>query len=299
MLDPVPGHAPLRCDAPPGCSGGSTSLESDEAQEEIPLPFVAPCRRLEPTAPLRWLALGWQDFRLAWPQSLTYGVAMAATMAGVSALAWAYGSYWFMLAMLGGFVFMAPVICIGLYAISAQIERGQKVSLVRALRAGLKRYLGNEMVFALVLLVLFLVWARAGAMVSVFFPVRGNPTLADLALYLCIGSAVGAVFATFTFTISAFSLPMIMHRRVDAVTAVVTSINAVLRNKLPLAIWFAIIIAGLVLGVLTAFVGLAVILPVIGHAVWHGYLETIDASAFPRHGVGITATPRGGARAAP
>jgi uncharacterized membrane protein len=264
----------------------------DEPGEETALPFVAPCRRLELTAPFDWLAHGWRDFQRAWPQSLAYGIAMAVTMAGVSWLAWNYGSFWFMLAMLGGFVFMAPVICIGLYAISAQLERGQPPSLAQALASGCNRYLGNEMVFALVLLVLFMVWARAGAMVSVFFPMRGNPAFADLALYLGIGSAVGAVFALLTFTISAFSLPMIMHRRVDAVTAVVTSVNAVLRNKLPLLIWFGIIIVGLIIGVATAFVGLAVILPVIGHAVWHGYLDTIDASAFPRHEIGITASPR-------
>jgi len=270
---------------------GGSILETQPIDEST-LPFVAPCRQLEPLAALGWLAAGWQDFRRAWPQSLTYGVAMAATMALVSWLAWDFGSWVLLFAMLGGFVFMAPVICIGLYAISAQLERGQPVSLARALRAGLKRYLGNEMIFALVLLVLFMIWARAGAMVSVFFPMRGNPTLSDMAVYLTIGSAVGAVFALLTFTISAFSLPMIMHRRVDAVTAVVTSINAVLRNKLPLLIWFTIICAGLVVGAATAFVGLAVILPVIGHAVWHGYEETIDASAFPRHTAGITATPR-------
>jgi len=85
---------------------------------------------------------------------------------------------------------------------------------------------------------------------------------------------------------------MIMHRRVDAVTAVVTSFNAVLRNKLPMMLWLAMIVAGLLIGAATAFVGLAIVLPVIGHAVWHGYLEAIDASDFPRHDVGITATPR-------
>lgn len=268
------------------------SLESHATDEDNALPFVAPCRSLAPTAACHWLELGWRDFRRAWPQSLSYGAAMTAIMALVTWLAWRFGSYWFMLAMLGGFVFMAPVMCIGLYAISAQLERGQPVSLVRALRAGFKRYIGNELIFSLVLLVLFMVWARAGAMISVFFPMRGNPTLSDMAVYLGIGSAVGAVFAGLTFTISAFSLPMIMHRRVDAITAVVTSVNAVLRNKLPLAIWFTIIVAGLVLGAATAFVGLAVILPVIGHAVWHSYLDTIDASAYPRHDVGITATHR-------
>jgi len=267
-------------------------MGSELRPQEDALPFVAPCRRLTPLASLSWLVLGWRDFRRAWPQSLAYGIAMAATMALVSWLAWRYGSFWFLFAMIGGFVFMAPVICIGLYAISAQLERNQPVSLARALRAGFKRYLSNEMVFALVLLVLFLVWARAGAMVSVFFPMRGNPTLADLAVYLSVGSAVGAIFAILTFSISAFSLPMIMHRRVDAVTAVITSINAVLRNKLPMMIWLGIIVVALIIGAVTAFIGLAILLPVIGHAVWHGYLETIDASEFPRHGVGITASPR-------
>jgi uncharacterized membrane protein len=269
-------------------------MKSAESDEAVPLPFVAPCRQVSPLAPFRWLALGWQDFRRAWPESLAYGFAMAASMALVSWLAWRFGSYWFMLAMLGGFVFMAPVICIGLYAISAQLERNQKPSLSDALQAGFRRYLSNEMIFALVLLVLFLIWARAGAMVSVFFPVRGNPTLTDLGVYLSIGSAVGAIFAVLTFSISAFSLPMIMHRHVDAVTAVVTSINAVLRNKLPMMIWLTIIVVGLAIGAATLFVGLILILPIIGHAVWHGYLETIDASEFPRHEAGITATPRSG-----
>jgi len=271
-------------------AGGGTYLETDDAGSA--LPFVAPCRALRPTAALGWLALGWRDFTRAWPQSLCYGVAMAGTMALVCWLAWEYGSYWFMLAMLGGFVFMAPVLCIGLYAISAQLERHQPVSLRRALRAGFRRYVGNELVFSLVLLVLFMIWARAGAMVSIFFPMRGHPTLGDLTVYLTIGSAVGAVFATLTFSMSAFSLPMIMHRRVDAITAVVTSINAVLRNRVAMLVWLSLIVLGLLVGVLTAFVGLAVILPVIGHAVWHGYLETIDAAEFPRHGAGITSTPR-------
>jgi uncharacterized membrane protein len=110
--------------------------------------------------------------------------------------------------------------------------------------------------------------------------------------YLTIGTIVGAFFAIVTFSVSAFSLPMIMHRDVDSVTAIVTSINAVLRNKWPMMLWLAIIVAGLVIGMMTAFVGLIVILPLIGYGAWHGYLETIDAGAFPRHSVGITSVPR-------
>jgi uncharacterized membrane protein len=194
--------------------------------------------------------------------------------------------------MVGGFVFLAPLTCTGLYVISAQLERGEQPSLRTAISAGVKLYLGNELVFTLVLLVVFLVWARAGAMVSVFFPMRGQPALRDMLVYLSIGTVIGAVFASVTFAVSAFSLPMIVHRRVDAVTAVVTSVNAVLRNRLVMVVWLALIVVGLLLGVATGFVGLAVILPVIGHAAWHGYLETIDASGFPRHEAGVTATPR-------
>ena len=148
------------------------------------------------------------------------------------------------------------------------------------------------MIFALVLLVIFLVWARSAVMVTVFFPTDGEPTTAQLASYLSFGSLVGSVFAAVTFSASAFSLPMIMHRDVDSVTAIVTSINAVLRNKLAMAIWLLLIVVGLLIGVATAFIGLAVVIPVIGYAVWHGYEETIDADAFPRHDVGITSVPR-------
>jgi uncharacterized membrane protein len=259
------------------------------------LPFVAPCRELSPFAPFRWIRKGVGDLMQAPQQSLIYGSVIALLIAIVCLLAWFRGSQWFMLAMLGGFVFLAPLTCIGLYSISAQLERGQAPQLARCLRAALKRHFGNEMVFAIALLVIFLVWARAAVMVSVFFPTDADPTFGDWFMYLGVGSMIGAVFAAVTFSASAFSLPMIMHRDVDSVTAIVTSINAVLRNKGAMLVWLTIVVASLLLGVLTAFIGLVVIIPVIGFAAWHGYQETIDADQFPRHVVGITSIPRGGA----
>lgn len=270
-------------------------MAGNEAKQIIDrdsMPFVAPCRRIGVLAPFRWLARGAGDFRRAPRASLMYGTVMSAVMAAASLFAWVYGAHWLMLVMLGGFVFFAPLACVGLYAVSAQLERGQPPLLSRSLRAAFRRHLGNEMVFAIVLLVLFLVWARAGLMVSVFFPVEGQPSLRDLAGYLAIGSVVGAVFAALTFSASAFSLPMIMHRDVDSITAIVTSVNAVLRNKAPMLVWLVLITLGLVIGAATAFIGMVVILPVIGYGAWHGYLETIDARGFPRHPAGITATPR-------
>jgi uncharacterized membrane protein len=252
-----------------------TSREAVEA-----LPFVAPCRKLPITAPFTWLRAGLADFAQAWPQSLAYGALMASIMGLVAWLAWHYGSYWFMLAMLGGFVFLAPLVCTGLYALSDQLARGQPPSLAGAMAVAL-RHVANEMVFTLVLLVVFLVWARAATLVSVFMPTSGQPHLRDLVAYLAVGTAIGAVFAAITFSVSAFSLPMIVHRRIDAVTAVITSINAVLNNRGVMLLWLGLIVLGIVVGVATAFVGLAVILPIIGHASWHAYLQAIDASGFP------------------
>ncbi len=268
------------------------SEETKGQYDRSDMPFVAPCRKLKLTAPFRWVRLGIRDLLQAPQQSLVYGVTGTALIAIVSLLAWYKGSQWIMFAMLGGFVFLAPLACIGLYAISAQLERGQEPSIKRSLKAAFRRHFSNEMVFAIVLLVIFLVWARAAIMVTVFFPTEGDITFEQIAGFLAFGSAVGAIFAAITFSASAFSLPMIMHRDVDSVTAIVTSVNAVLRNKFAMAVWLALIVFGLLLGVATAFIGLVVIVPVIGYAAWHGYLETIDASAFPRHEEGITSTPR-------
>ncbi len=269
----------------------------DEEQSELnrdELPFAAPCRKLSPWAPVGWVRKGIADLMQAPQQSLIYGLSVAILIAVVCVLAWTRGSQWFMFAMLGGFVFLAPLTCIGLYAISAQLERGQAPLMTRSIRAAFKRHFSNEMIFALVLMVIFLIWARAAVMVSVFFPTDGDTTSAELFAFFSFGTLIGAVFAAVTFSASAFSLPMIMHRDVDSITAVVTSVNAVLRNKRAMFVWLTIIVFSLLVGVATAFIGLVVIIPVIGYAAWHGYLETINADAFPRHQVGITAVPRTG-----
>jgi uncharacterized membrane protein len=139
------------------------------------------------------------------------------------------------------------------------------------------------MVFSLVLMVVFLIWARSASMVHVFFPVSGDYHWRDLLPFLGVGSAVGSLFAAFTFGASAFSLPMLVDREVDIVTAVVTSINAVLRNRLAMAVWVVLIVLGVGIGFATALLGLAFTLPVLGYATWHSYRECIDASDWPAH----------------
>ncbi|MFP5340960.1 MAG: DUF2189 domain-containing protein, partial [Gammaproteobacteria bacterium] len=265
--------------------GGSMNAPSDddarhESSGANALPFVAPCRRLPAGAALGWLRLGWRDLQAAPRQSLTYGAVMVLMSALISALTWWWGNLGLYLGLISGFVFVGPWLALTLYSISIQVERGEAVSLRRSL-GDARRQLGNTMVFAVILTVVFLVWARAATVIHVFFPDTGTPQLRDLLWFLGIGSAVGALFSAIVFAVSAFSLPMLMDRRVDAVTAVVTSVNAVLRNKPAMAVWAAVIVGCVLLGVLTAYLAFLVLLPLLGHATWHAYRQTIDASRWP------------------
>jgi uncharacterized membrane protein len=243
-------------------------------------PFVAPCRSLDPTAPLRWLRLGWADITAAPALSLGHGAVVAVLSLVISAIALRAGSYWALLVLLSGFVFVAPVLALGLYAISRQLAAGVEPTLAGCL-AQQRRSLGNAMVFALALLVVFLVWARAGSMVHVFFPADEDRDHLQLLTFLAVGSAVGSIFALVSFAVSALSLPMLCDRDVDAVTAVVSSVNAVLRNKGPMAVWIALIVALVTLGFATAMLGLVVVIPLLGHATFHAYRETLDATGWP------------------
>lgn len=253
-----------------------------DGSDSSALPFAAPCRRLDAGAPLRWVRMGWADYRRAPAQSLGYGIAIVVLSWMVTGIGLAYGSYWAVFILLSGFVFVAPLLAIGLYAISRQLEHGEPPSFARSLDEPGRR-LGTTLVFALALLVVFLLWARAASMVHVFFPVHGTLDLAQLATFLAIGSAVGAVFALLTFVFSAYSLPMICDREADAITAIVTSVNAVLRNRPAMAVWVLLIALLTGLGLATALLGLAITIPVLGYATWHAYRDTIDASAWPAH----------------
>lgn len=246
------------------------------------LPFVAPCKQLQLNAPLRWLKLGWQDIRRAPKQSLTYGVIALLLCYVISLMVWYFGELGLYMSLMSVFIFLGPVLAIGLYSISCQIQMGQEPQLGYCLREG-RRHLGNEMIFAVILLIVFLVWARAASMVHVFYPVEGERTLSDYLVFFEIGTVIGAIFSAIIFCASAFSLPMIMDRKTDVITAVITSVNAVLRNRKVMLLWGSLIVLAVLIGFATLFIGMVVLLPLIGHATWHAYKETIDASAWPKH----------------
>ena len=132
--------------------------------------FIVPCADLPVTSALQWLALGWKDFMAAPRISLIYGLFVFLVNAIIAWTAWRLGGYVLLLSALSGFIFIAPLLAFSLYSVSRQLCQGIEPSLGRTIRA-MKRPLGNAAIFALILLIIFLVWARAGLLVHVFFPV--------------------------------------------------------------------------------------------------------------------------------
>lgn len=243
-------------------------------------PFVAPCRDLDRGAPLRWLKSGWGDLRAAPGLSLAWGLACWLLSVVVALLAWKTGGWVLLLTLLSGFIFIGPLMAFGMYSVSRQLCMGNKPTLGQTLRAA-RKPIANSLVFALVLLVIFLLWARAGTMVHIFFPSDGTVHVEDLMLYLGVGSAVGSVFAVMTFAASVFSLPFIANREADVITAVVSSINAVLRNRWTMLQWAILVSVFTGLGFITLLFGFILIIPLLGYATWHGYRDALVVDDWP------------------
>lgn len=242
-------------------------------------PFFVPCRRLPWHAPFGWLAAGWRDLRRAPVVSLALGAIVVAISAVVAAMAWWLGRFALLAALLSGFVFVAPLLAAALYEVSRTLERGG-VPRIAACFVRARRVVGQAAVFALAQMVVLLLWSRAGMMVNAFVTVEDG-TLHSLIEFLAIGSAIGAVFAVVNFAASAFSLPMVADRDVDMITGLVSSVNAVLRNKPACAVWALLIVLLTVAGMATALVGLAVVMPWLAYATWHGYRAILDPGDWP------------------
>lgn len=244
-----------------------------------PRPFVLPCAQLSLRDPLHWLVLGWRDYRAAPGLSVFFGAVIALLSLAIAALAWSLGRFALLATLLSGFVFIAPLLGVGLYCVSRELQAGRRPTLGHSFTLA-RRVVGQAAVFALAQLVVLLVWSRAGMMVSAFVTIdpRDWHTLAE---FLLIGSAVGSIFAALTFAAAVVSLPLIADRDVDMITACVSSVNAVLRNKAAMALWAALLALLTAIGFLTVGLGLVVVMPWLAYATWHAYRQTLDPSAWP------------------
>jgi uncharacterized membrane protein len=265
---------------PPPPSPAATG--PDEATPPAPgaSPFAITLRTLSFADPLRWIALGWHDFRRAPLIGLFYGacfMVMGWALMEVYEQAPAY-----VLALSAGFLLMGPFLCLGLYQTSLRLERGEKPDFGDSLLAWDRRT-GTLAIFGFVLLVLEMLWGRASLVVfAVSFDgmpdFKGSITalldpenLNFIVAYL----AVGGVFAGLIFAVSVVSMPMILHRQTDAITAGLTSLRLVLTQTGVMVFWGALITLLVGLALLPWFAGLLVVGPVIGHASWHAYRAAV------------------------
>jgi uncharacterized membrane protein len=245
---------------------------SDEPTNPFP-----PIRAVPVTAPFSWLAAGLRDLRRAPAASLAYGAVFAA-MGGLIALVFRH-AYELLTALVAGFLLLGPFLATGLYDISRRLERGEPVQLLSTAVAW-RSNLGAFSLFALVLTIVMLVWARASLVTFALFFSGGMPTLKSFvgqvvslehADFVATYLAVGAVFATVVFAISVVSVPMMLDRGTDTIVAALNSVRALFANPVPLAIWAMIIVLVVAAGFATFFVGLTIAVPIIGHATWHAY----------------------------
>ena len=244
-----------------------------------------PLATLSPSDPFRWLMLGWADFRRCPRIGLFYGLCFFAM--GHALLAVFRQAPEYVLALSAGFLLMGPFLCLGLYDASKAMQtHSHRPSLRASLRAW-QPTKGTMAIFAGVLLILEMLWGRAALVVFAvsFNTMPGKANLLAMLLdpenlgFLITYTTVGAIFAGLIFVTSVISIPMILDRRVDAVSAGLTSIRACLLNPGVMLLWGALITGIIVLAMLPAFLGLLIAGPVIGHATWHAYRHTVGAAS--------------------
>lgn len=233
------------------------------------------------------LAAGWADFR-AQP---AFGLFFAAIFV-IGGLALTYfllarGEYTWAIPAAAGFPLIAPFTAVGLYEVSRRRELGLPMSWSAIL--GAVRGRGDEQILAMgvIIFVAFGFWvivAHVIFSIAIVEAGAGSESLAFLLTrtglaMLLVGSAVGGVMALAFYAVTVFSLPMLVHREVDFITAIAASLGAFRRNLAVLLVWAALIAALLAVAMAPAFLGLFVVLPVLGHATWHLYRRAIRSPA--------------------
>ena len=264
----------------------------DPASAAVELGAIGPAiRRDVPlTAPFEWLAAGFSDLRHKPGPSLLVG-AICAAVSWLLVGAMAYLEYAVLiLPLTAGFMFAAPILAIGLYEGSRRIEAGEAPGYAATHAAWRRNRFG--IAFMGILMMMFLYgWLRVATLLFALFfglvapPLESIFTRAFLSpetiLYGAIGTLLGAVLASIVFGLTAVSLPMLVDRRVDAVTAAATSMRALTANPMTAVVWGICIVTITLVAALPGFLGFIVAVPLIGHATWHAY-RALVVPADPR-----------------
>jgi uncharacterized membrane protein len=233
-------------------------------------------------APFRWLTLGWRDIAEHPLTSLFYSSPfwfMALVLDAVFLFEAEYAMMAISICLLLG-----PFVAMGLYDTSLRREKGLALDFLGSLTCW-KKHLRSMGMLAGVLLVLELIWGRASLLVTALtfnavmpsdFDVIGAAFNASNWEFLLAFSTVGVAFAALVFSLAVVSVPMILDRDTDAITAAMTSMQVVGKNTGAMLLWAALI--ALLVGasvLLPMAVGLAVVGPLLGHASWHAYRDSV------------------------
>lgn len=249
-------------------------------QPYVPPPPVDPQAlmvALGPRDPFRWLAAGWRDL-LAQPGiGLFYGVCFWLMASALAAVFRAKPEY--TLSLVSGCLLLGPFLAMGLYEVSLRRERGLRPDFRTSLTCW-AAHIRSMSMLVLVLIVLELLWGRASLVVFAVFFNTGMPSNTGVMEavfnpsnweFVAVYLAVGGAFAALVFSIAVVSIPMILDRDTDAITAAIHSIRVVFANPGVLLLWGVLITALVMLALLPWALGLIMVGPLLGHASWHAY----------------------------
>jgi uncharacterized membrane protein len=234
--------------------------------------------------PFHWLRDGANDLIKAWPLSLFYGAVYA--LLGYGLVHAAEARPHLAMALTSGFVFVGPVLATVFYCLSHRLEHHHKLPKLFVPLLSWRANPGSLGLFAVMLLFVLISWERLTAiLVGLFLSGSGIGGLPDLLSVSVVQQhtdfvlaylAFGAVLALMVFSLSVVSLPMMLHRKVDFATALVTSFMTTRLNFPVMLLWGVMIAVLIAVGMATNFIAMAVIFPWLGHASWHAYRELVE-----------------------
>ncbi len=233
------------------------------------------------------LAKGVADFN-AMPTHLVFLCAIYPIVILVAARTYAgYDVLPLVFPLLAGYTLIGPLVATGMYELSRRREQGLDISRVHAFDVLRFRSIRSIATLGVVLMVIYFAWLFAAQAIYEAYLGSAVPTsIAEFArqvlttrsgwTLVIVGCGAGFVFAAVVFTLSVVSFPLLVDRDVGVKMAVETSVRAVLANPLAMAIWGLIVVCVLLIGALPLFIGLAFVLPLLGHATWHLYRKVVE-----------------------
>jgi uncharacterized membrane protein len=238
------------------------------------------------------LRMGWEDFKAIPTHAIMLVLIYPILGLVLARLTMGYSVLPLLFPMAAGFALLGPFAALGLYELSRRRERGEKPTASQALDVLNSPSFGAMLALGAVLMVLFGVWIACAQAIYVatfgYEPAANVPDFlgrifsSDQGMTLIVaGCGVGFLFALAALCISAISFPYMLDRHATAPEAMLASLRVVTRNPITMAAWGVIVAALLVLGTIPFFLGLTVVIPVLGHATWHLYRKALEPAAHP------------------